>query len=186
MAARKRRKWKEVQQREPDSELSNGFNQRESQRRCRVVEQGQQERSHELQGLNENENSERGGRNTDDDANAPDAQRAWSDRDRLDPADREQHARRKADEIDMRQRIEFETSVIARPWIAQRLSRGRNNNAMHAHDQQHGAEAQDDLLQREIGQGSTERLTSCATQRSYSCLSTTFSENRFPLFGIML
>jgi hypothetical protein len=161
MAARKWGKRKDVHQREPDSELSDVFNQRECQRGSRIVEDGQHVRPNELQDLNENENCERDGSDHDDEADAPDAPRAWIDRDRLDPADREQHGRRKADEIEMRKRIELQTPVIARARIAECLSRSGDNSAMHAHDQQHGAEAQDDLLQGEIGQRGTERLTSC-------------------------
>ena len=68
----------------------------------------------------------------DDEANTSDAQRSWIDRDRLDPADREQYAGEKAEQVDMRQRTEPQPPVVARARIAKRAGHARNRHTVDA------------------------------------------------------
>jgi hypothetical protein len=64
----------------------------------------------------------------------------------------------------MRERSKLQASVIARSWIAQHLRRSSHDGAMYADDQQYGEGAQNDLLQREIGQSDTARCAGSARE----------------------
>ena len=55
----------------------------------------------------------------------------------------------------MRERAEADTTILARTLIAQRNGRARDGETMHSNDHHEGAKAQDDLLQREVGQART-------------------------------
>src|SRR5262245_42138640 len=101
MTPRQWRRWKQIDQREPDAELADGLDQTERQCRRSIVEKRQQQRTQQLEQLRKDQNCDCGGRNDKDKPDAPDPKRGGIDRYWLDPADREQDARHKTEKIEM-------------------------------------------------------------------------------------
>src|SRR5262245_22707240 len=140
----------QINEREPQAELHGRLDQGKGEGRRRVRKQGQQHWPYQSQGQRAQQGRRRRRHDYERQADSAWAQLRRVDGDRLDPTDREEHGGDAAENVEMRKRIERETSVVARSRVAQCDSGPSDDRAMHGGNEKESKEPQNELLRREV------------------------------------
>src|SRR5262245_62018558 len=142
--------WHQIDERKPQAELRSHLDQGKGEGRRRIREQGQQQWPYQSQGQRAQQGRRRPRHDNERQTDSAWAQLRRVDSDRLGPTDHEEHGGDAAENVEMRKRIERETSVVARSRVAQCDSSAGDDRAMHGGNEKEGEEPQNELLRREV------------------------------------